>query len=89
MVEKWLTSRAQRVMISNAESSWRSAASRVPSRVTEHWKKLLSEAVESPSLEILKNHLDAFLCNLLKGSYFSMGIVPDDLQRFLATPTTW
>lgn len=28
MVEKWLTSRAQRVMISNAESSWRSAASR-------------------------------------------------------------
>ncbi|KAK4832774.1 hypothetical protein QYF61_025621 [Mycteria americana] len=30
-------------------------------RVTEHWHKLLREVVESPSLEILKNHLDIVL----------------------------
>jgi len=34
-------------------------------RVTEHWNRLLREAVESPSLEILKPHLDVILCNLL------------------------
>jgi len=34
-------------------------------RVTEHWNRLLREAVESPSLEIFKTHLDAVLCNLL------------------------
>ena len=34
-------------------------------RVAEHWKRLPRETVESPSLEILKTHLDAFLCNLL------------------------
>jgi len=34
-------------------------------RVTEHWNRLPSEAVESPSLEIFKPHLDEVLCNLL------------------------
>ncbi|GAB0190822.1 hypothetical protein GRJ2_001547500 [Grus japonensis] len=34
-------------------------------RVTEHWSRLPREAVESPSLEIFKTHLDAILCNLL------------------------
>ncbi|GAB0185447.1 translation initiation factor IF-2-like [Grus japonensis] len=34
-------------------------------RVTEHWNRLPREAVESPSLEIFKTHLDAILCNLL------------------------
>jgi len=34
-------------------------------RVTEHWNKLQEEAVETPSLEIFKTHVDAFLCNLL------------------------
>ncbi|GAB0204796.1 mitochondrial enolase superfamily member 1 [Grus japonensis] len=34
-------------------------------RVTEHWNRLPREAVESPSLEIFKTCLDAFLCNLL------------------------
>ena len=33
-------------------------------RVTEHWNKLLREAVESPSLEIFKIHLDVILCNM-------------------------
>ena len=34
-------------------------------KVTEHWNRLPREVVESPSLEIFKTHLDAFLCNLL------------------------
>jgi len=33
-------------------------------RVTEHWNRLPREVVESPSLEILKTLLGAFLCNL-------------------------
>ena len=33
-------------------------------RVTEHWNKLPTEAVESFSLEIFKTLLDAFLCDL-------------------------
>ncbi|GAB0188313.1 hypothetical protein GRJ2_001296600 [Grus japonensis] len=34
-------------------------------RVTEHWNRLPREAVESPSLETFKTHLDTILCNLL------------------------
>ncbi|GAB0178758.1 hypothetical protein GRJ2_000341100 [Grus japonensis] len=34
-------------------------------RVTEPWNRLPREAVESPSLEIFKTHLDVILCNLL------------------------
>ncbi|PKU38722.1 hypothetical protein llap_10975 [Limosa lapponica baueri] len=34
-------------------------------RVAEYWKRLPREVVESPSLEIFKTHLDAFLSNLL------------------------
>ncbi|KFV87623.1 hypothetical protein N308_00210, partial [Struthio camelus australis] len=34
-------------------------------RVTEHWNRLPREAVESPSLEIFKSHLDTVLGNLL------------------------
>jgi len=39
--------------------------------VTEHWNKLTREVVESAYLEIFITHLDAFLCNLLKGSCFN------------------
>ena len=34
-------------------------------RVMEHWNRLPREVVDSPSLEILKTHLDAYLCSLL------------------------
>ncbi|GAB0185717.1 hypothetical protein GRJ2_001037000 [Grus japonensis] len=34
-------------------------------RVTKHWNRLPREAVESPSLEIFKTHLDVIVCNLL------------------------
>jgi len=36
-----------------------------PLRVTENWNKLPREVVESPSLEILKTHLEEVLCSLL------------------------
>ena len=36
-----------------------------PLRVTEPWPRLPREAVESPSLEILKTCLDKVLCDLL------------------------
>ncbi|KFV84173.1 hypothetical protein N308_07089, partial [Struthio camelus australis] len=34
-----------------------------PVRVTEHWKRLPREALEPPSLERFKAHLDAILGN--------------------------
>ena len=34
-------------------------------RVMKHWSRLPREVVESPSLEMFKTHLDAYLCNLV------------------------
>lgn len=32
---------------------------------SEHWNRLPGEVVESPSVQVFKTQLDAFLCNLL------------------------
>ena len=34
-------------------------------RVTEHWTRLPREVVDSPSLQMFKARLDAYLCSLL------------------------
>ena len=34
-------------------------------RVMEHWNRLPREVVDSPSLEIFRTRLDAYLCSLL------------------------
>ena len=34
-------------------------------RVMEHWNRLPREVVKSPSMEILKAHLDTYMCDLL------------------------
>jgi len=34
-------------------------------RVTEHWNRLPREVAETPSLEVLKTHLNTFLCSVL------------------------
>ena len=34
-------------------------------RVTKHWNGLPGEVVKSPSMEIFKSHMDAYLCDLL------------------------
>ena len=36
-----------------------------PVRVKEHWNNLPRDVVESPSTEIFKTHLDAYLCDTL------------------------
>ncbi|PKU38341.1 hypothetical protein llap_11354 [Limosa lapponica baueri] len=49
-------------------------------RATEHWNRLPTEAVESPSLlEILKTLLDAFLSNLLWVTLLWQGVGLDGL----------
>ena len=34
-------------------------------RVMEHWNRLPRQVVESPSMEIFKTCIDAYLCDLL------------------------
>jgi len=58
-----------------------------PLRVTEHWHRLPRGAVESPSLEILKTHLDKVLCSLLWVTLLRQGLGLGDPQRSLPTPT--
>jgi len=57
-----------------------------PLRVTEPWPRLPREVVESPSLEILKIHLDAVLCSLLWVTLLRQGVGLGDPRRSLPTP---
>jgi len=53
--------------------------------VTEHWNKLPIEFVEYPHQGIFIAHLDAFLCNILSGIFFSRAGGLDDLEKSLPT----
>ena len=53
----------------------------------EHWNRLPGESVESPSIEIFKIHLNAYLCDLLQVACFSRGVELSDLLRSLPTHT--
>ena len=48
-------------------------------RVKEHWIRLPREVVESPSLEMFKTCLDAYLCNMVWGVCFGRGVSLNDL----------
>ena len=50
-------------------------------RVAEHWNRLPREAVDSPSLEIFKTCLDAYLCSLLQGACFGRGVWTSMVSR--------
>ena len=54
--------------------------------VTVTKNRLPREVVKSPSVEIFKTWLDAYLCNLLWGTCFSRGVGLSDLLRSLPTP---
>jgi len=53
----------------------------------EPWPRLPREAVESPSLEMFKIHLDVVLCSLLWVTLLGQGVGLGDPQRSLPTPT--
>ena len=55
-----------------------------PLRVMEPWPRLPRGAVESPSLEILKTHLDAVQPTLGDPAWAGVGL--GDPQRSLPTP---
>jgi len=57
-----------------------------PLRVMEPWPRLPREAVESPSLEIVKTCLDVVLCSLLRVTLLQQGVGLGDPQRSLPTP---
>ena len=58
-----------------------------PLRVTEPWPRLPREAVESPSLEIFKTHLDKVLYSLLWVTLLGQGVGLGDPQRSLSPLT--
>jgi len=57
-----------------------------PLRVTEPWTRLPRGVVESPSLEIVKTHLDKVLCTLLWVTLLGQEVGLGDPQRSLPTP---
>jgi len=57
-----------------------------PLRVTEPWRRLPREVVESPSLEIFRSCLDKVLCSLLWVTLLQQAVGLGDPQRSLPTP---
>lgn len=55
--------------------------------MTEHWNRSPREAVECPSLEMFKTHLDAILCNLHWVNLLGREVGLDDFQRSYPTST--
>lgn len=43
-------------------------------QVAEHWQTLPSDAVETPSLEVFKSHLDTVLGNQLQAVQSELGV---------------
>jgi len=39
--------------------------------IIEHWNRLPTDVVKSPSLEMVRRFLNVFLCNLLQGNCFN------------------
>lgn len=69
----------------------------IRTRVIQYLKKLPREAVECP-MEVLKIHLDAFLCTLLQGICFGSGlgwvisstmIISETIANCYALSTPW
>lgn len=56
--------------------------------LTEHCNRLTREAEESPSLEIIKHHLDTILCHMLwddpTGAWRLKEVGPDDPLHYLS-----
>lgn len=56
-------------------------------RVAEHWHMLPKEAMESPSLESFKSHLNIVWGNWIHVALLEQAVGSDNLQRFLSTST--
>jgi len=52
------------------------------------WEQVAREAVQAPTLEILKTCLDVALCNVLHVSLLEQGVGLGGLQRCLPTSAT-